>query len=698
MRKGSKVKKIIASISVLAITVATVLGYNSGMAFAEEEYTPDPTKVFVEVECTSGADVEVAYALDYDEVNADGDLTWKPLNNDIFALKEGEEGYIGAWKAYWGDGNDTMGCGFDVNLASEEPLQSVQRVSIKLTVKNKQFDFARYHEGFDFDGEGIDLLGEGVASITPNGGETTLIYHAVMEEGKDTNFHFVLKYPKEGDPKAKGLIEDYIYAYSDWNNDGHTDETDMKLGLATELCYKYFWEEGGLLDGKFEIDQPDILQERITITPNGTYEAKLANNAEDSCDKFTYRIDLGVDHEGNPVTVSGLVYALPSKDHVLISTGEGLYLRNTKTDWVSFDKTNPEDKAICVAAEFDKAEVKINGNGAGSTETINPENDDIYCVSLFNEEVIRLYENYYGVFPFGASDIESCRTDGKIRLIKPSKRYVVVNTEGEDKKVPGINKEQIDNVCQAGSEEEGKSAKVFVGNSAVHITPMDGGTGVAVSDISNVELNDSTMSDGVVVTKENDNDYKVTFKSNYYSSVPLEITYANGETKQLTIDRIGLVIQYMYLEDRGYGINSFNLSHGGEGSDVSVNYDYMKGQQIAVWATYYHPSNDRTEAGSDDLKLFLTYDDGTSKSLDKYAYRSATPTNVATTDFLIGFTPAKEMVGEGIWGEPLTQIQMKPFSALVMNAGYDSKTDFGGTQLGAGKGIFWNGKIEWIFN
>lgn len=695
MWKGSKAKKIIASISVLTIAVATVLGYNSGVAFAEEEYTPDPTKVSIEIECVSGADIEVAYALDYDGSKADGELTWKPLTEEIFALEDGQEGFIGAWKSDW---EDTRWCGFDVIPAcgGEEKLSTVQRVSVKLTVRNKKITFGRYHE--EFDGEGIDLLGETGANITENAGTTTLIYHAEMEEGKDTNFHFVLNYPREGDPKAKDLIEDYIYAYSDWNGNGTTDGTDMKLGLATELCYKYFWEEGGLLDGKFEIDHPDRLQERISITPDGTYSVKLANDSEGSYDKFTYSIDLGVDHEGNPVNVSGPVYALPSKDHVLISTGEGLYLRDTENDMIAFDKANTEDRAICVAAEFDKAEVKINGNGAGSTQTINPEQDDIYCVSLFNEEVIRRYESYYHTLPFGASDIESCRTDGKIRLIKPSKRYVVVNAEGEDKKVPGINKEQIDNVCQAGSEEEGKSAKVFVGNSALHITPMDGGTGVAVGDISNVELNDSTMSDGVVVTKENDDDYKVTFKSNYYSSVPLEITYANGETKQLTIDRIGLVIQYMYLEDRGEGINSFNLSHGGEGSDVSATYDYMNGQQIAVWATYYHPSNDRTTAGSDDLKLFLTYDDGTSKSLDKYAYRPATSTNVATTDFLIGFVPAKEKVGDGIWGEPLTQIQMKQFSALVMNAGYDSKTDFGGTQLGAGKGVFWNGKIEWNFN
>lgn len=695
MWKGSKAKKIIASISVLTITVATVLGYNSGMAFAEEEYTPDPTKVSIEIECVSGADIEVAYALDYDGIKPDGELTWKPLTEEIFALEDGQEGFIGAWKSDW---EDTRWCGFDVIPAcgGEENLQSVQRVSIKLTVRGKIIPFARYHEGFD--GEGIDLLG----NITENNGETTLIYHAEMEEGKDTNFHLVLKYPREGDPKAKDLIEDYIYAYSDWDNDSDVDATDMRIGFATELCHKYFWEEGGLLSDKFEIVHPNDLindPERMQVTQDGDYTAKLANGSTASYAKYRYVINLGVDYDNHPVEVSGVLYALPNKDTVLISTGEGLYLRNVQNDKIAFDKENPVDKAICVAAEFDKNAVMINGNGAGSTETNNPEKDDVYCVNLSNDRMIEnCRDNYCTGMGIDVNHVESLRMGGKVRLIKPSKSYVMVNGEGETKNSPGVNSDLIDNVCQTGSEADEKYAEVFVGCSAIHLTPLNGETGVGVSGISGVALKDTTMSDGVVITKLNDDDYKVSFKSNFYNAVPLEITYDNGEKKTISIHRIGLVIDSMFLMDDGEGVRQENVLHGNEETGITFDYDYLNGQQVAVWATYYHPSNDQTSAGSDDLKLFLTYDDGTTAVLNKYSYTPATNTTVATTDFLIGFAPSHTRLDDGNWGEPLTLVQFKPFQALVMNAGYDSKTNFSGTQIGSGRGVSWDGKVEWNFN
>ena len=81
---------------------------------------------------------------------------------------------------------------------------------------------------------------------------------------------------------------------------------------------------------------------------------------------------------------------------------------------------------------------------------------------------------------------------------------------------------------------------------------------------------------------------------------------------------------------------------------------------------------------------------------------AATEDSVATTIFLIGFAQAKEFDGV-LWVGNETETDYydegnkahKGFYASVLNAGWDDDDNFGGTQVGSGKGIHWDGHISW---
>jgi len=116
-----------------------------------------------------------------------------------------------------------------------------------------------------------------------------------------------------------------------------------------------------------------------------------------------------------------------------------------------------------------------------------------------------------------------------------------------------------------------------------------------------------------------------------------------------------------------------------------------------VFANYYHPTNDNTVSGGDDVSLFLTYDDGTVEVLEKTAYNEATDGGVACTTFIIGFAESKTFDGY-VWIGNITEQTYADggFHATVVNSGYDSKTSYSGTQTGSGEGVYWDGSITWF--
>lgn len=571
-------------------------------------------------------------------------------------------------------------------------------VSIRLVVNGNEkiISFANLGEEITEDGNILDTTKH---SSTLSSDRTDFTYSQNEADEKPTCIQFVLSYPNEGDPKAKELIENELYAYGDLNGDGVVNLNDIESGLKTELCLRYFWENGGILDGNFEISGPYDLDDRLTFYAEEDYTALDNDGREISLKKYPYSIKLGSDHQGQPVDVQGYVYALRETTEILVFDGTNYFIRDLQKDGVDFDDINHSDAAICVSTDYEADKLKINGNGGGSYERMNPDTSNIYTVSLGNEKFVDMYNKYYKkddsdkLADFYGGEIPVC---GKLRIVNNAagNKYVALKKlfgEGEELNVPGISAQSIDSICDTGAD---KYTEVFVGDSILHIYPVsEGATGLTNTGISDVSLADDSQSDAVKITKKSDSDYQIEFLSNYYDEAKVVITFEDGTKKEFEIRRIALVISYMYLD---YQNDNFNILHGSQESETNVRYNYEAGEQIAIYATYYHPGNDKTVSGFENTSLYITYEDGTTKIIPRYKYTAAKNGSVATSDYIIGLVPSKKLNPDNTWGEPVDP-SLPSCNAIVVNGGFADNTTFGGTQMGKGKGIYWDGVIEWNY-
>lgn len=516
--------------------------------------------------------------------------------------------------------------------------------------------------------------------------------------------------PPSGRPEIVDEAKKYIYAYNGINNDD-----DIKSKLARELYVRFIevpmFDRFGL-DTENERDnyandeerrqaQIDILKERITVGSAGNITAKAADGTDVPIDKYRATIEWGVnmDNYDEPIVGEVYVYVLPSAKDFLVCTdfnydsGEGTtyYLRNAETDRTSFSQDHSDEGILILSNNY--SNVVAGGNGSYTT-----------------------FKNVDGMKSFDfnpRSDIWPGVDNGAtVRILNPADAYVAIHGEGETKNVDGmgLNGHSYDTIWSA---KTGNEATLYIGYSSIDIEPINN-IGVSTYTLSDVRLKDAKQKDGVTIDKSDLSKVKVSFKSNFYDSVPLIITYSDGTEVELTIKRIGLVIQYWYLfgdpwVDNGNN-DSMSISYDCKPDTCSFNYNYFSGEQILIYATYYHPTDDNTASGSNDLYLDIKYDDGNHEIIHHTdsahafnGYTQATADAVATTSFILGFVPSKVFdANENAWTTDLEVTKFKNkfgheggFSATVVNAGFNNATTYGGTQVGSGSGVYWDGQIRW---
>lgn len=485
------------------------------------------------------------------------------------------------------------------------------------------------------------------------------------------DIHLAMVYKDAGDKAIKEEVNNYLYAYSG-------NEDDIKNKLAREL-YDRFIRVAMFED--FGISNENELKDRITsFTADGTTNVIKQDGTEEGITKYTATVSWGVDrNSGEPVQSVIPVYVIDN-DQILICTDfnedngtcpDGtLYIRKQQTDEVDFSSTQDRETDagfLILAANYGNV---VAGGNYLNTEELNTT----------------------GMYSFHASNDEGINVD--VRILKPGNDYIVIHGSGEDKNVDGLglNATPTDTIWQTGN---GCTARVYVGDYELTLKPIEGSI-ISNSNITDVKLLDESMRDGVEITSIGNNSYTIRFNSNFYSSVPIVITYEDGTTQNITIERIGLVIQYIYLEDQGGGPANGQIDIPCNNGNLVFTYDYYGSQeQILVYATYYHPSHDNTN-NAGGVILHLDYDNGTERYIsynDNFwtggGYVGAN-TGVATTSFFIGFAPAHDQYGANIISQ-----NIGGFHATVLNSGYDNPTNYGGTQIGSGLGVYWDGQIEW---
>lgn len=574
------------------------------------------------------------------------------------------------------------------------------------------------------------------ATLSEDATTLTVTYNDVNNFDAEPHcIRLAMTYPQEGKREIEGAINSRIYAYSVNGSTTTVGGTPFanandaeKYALALELYMQFFNVE---MYGSFDIPQSDEhgrsnyvnikelvneLKGRIAFKETGT-PITVHNNdgTEGQRTVNIYTLNLGYDETGEPVVMDIPVIHLESPDELIIctdfdfETGKGTtyYSRVKGIDEVSFSN---DDRNIAMLITSNQiTNIVIGGNGT-LTQTLNTDeiySAELYCMAEFYyDENMPLYDPYdtdeqRQAYKNVCLDLQIGPAASKLRILDANNKYLILNGEGETKeydRLGGSESNPIDNVWAAG---EGATAYVYIGDATVYIEPLNANLDLAGSGIKDVTLKDASLKDGVNIDKSNTDKIKITFGSNFYDSVPLIITYSDGEEREFIINRIGLVIQYIYLMDVGNQAIRCDCN----GSECSFDCDYEgKDEQILVYATYYHPTNDNTLSGGNNVYLNIIYDDGNceiissvNKERNFNGYAPATDDGVATTSFIIGFAPAHDSNG------PIASQLYKNkfgntggFSATVINAGYDDDKTYGGTQIGAGAGVHWDGHIKWF--
>ena len=553
---------------------------------------------------------------------------------------------------------------------------------------------------FDFDHDTEDLI-ELFAPDDVNcnvGGDENGIFievevpfsHVLLDtNAHDRRLNLMADYIDAGDTAIAEEVNNYIYAYDT------TEPEDTKARLAAEL-YNRFIEVA--MFGEFGIrdDDPAVGQGylRDRISPIGDpYQISALDGSGQSVkiDVQDYEIAWGNSQEdGKPFKQIIPVYALFDINDILVcvdydkdkGTGETFYIRSG-ADVIPFtdDPEYPAEGSV-IYYDFDDYNTIVAGGNGRMINALNKEG---------------MYSVVCAGFYIGELDLTSMT----VRVMKPNGTYIVLKGEGEEKEhgIIGDNGFATDIVWATGGSA---TASVYIGDTTVYLERLcDYIDGVEVKRITGIQLINEDYKDGVSIDDSDLDKIKLTFSSNFYDTVSLLITYSDGSEKELTIRRIGLVIQYTYLggnpnEDEGDIVGEIRYDYR---EDILINFDYnyYAGEQILIMASYYHPTNDNTVSGGDDVSLFLTYDSGDIEVLDKTAYTPASENGVACTTFIIGFAPAKTFDGL-VWLGNITEqtYERGGFHAMVVNAGFDSKTSYSGTQTGSDEGVYWDGSIRWF--
>ena len=497
------------------------------------------------------------------------------------------------------------------------------------------------------------------------------------------DLHLAVGYGNSGDKAITGSVDDYLYGY----------DADAVNRLATELYERFITVP---MFGDFGITGPGDLAARIQ--PSGdpyTITVTTADGSTSSRNAQDYAVSWGADREDGSAVVSTIpVYTLSGDSEFLVCTdfdrdtgrGSTFYARTANADEIAFYDTNTDQPLGCVIYSdiTDYSKVAAGGNGS-----------DLYIRTTDGLCAFEIYSRY----------LETTRWGTVCRILRPAETYVVLSGEGETKRYDGLgaNAHSDDQVWRTG---EGAQARVYIGNSAVWLEPLGAAvSGVATKSIASVTLADSSLAGGVTIGEVTGGRVRISFASNYYDQVPVTITYSDGSQESLLIVRVGLVIQYWYLFDQGEGVHSSEIRYDCKAGSCPFQYNYNAGEQILVYATYYHPTNDPTLNSGSGLFLNLRFANGTSRIISATdsahqfnGYLAAEDDAVATTSFLIGFAPAKVRDANGVWTDDITSQTYSEgaFHATVLNAGFDDDTTYGGTQSGSGEGVYWNGQINWF--
>lgn len=468
------------------------------------------------------------------------------------------------------------------------------------------------------------------------------------------------------------------FAFGDIDNSGTTDDADMKYGVSRILCGDFkvgegrYQREGEVLGLTSDNQEENIatLNSHAVITPvEGSISAVDKNGTSHTLGKYqiTYTFaEAGIEFRAYVYKIDTTNFPgtadNASWEQVIFRVGDKYFIRDCYSD-VNGNENDLEDfegmnaRAIILVADYNKKEdISVFGNYAQMNEEFSDTSS----------------ENFFAA-GFGTHEEGVPYLGDKFVVYKPSFKGVTINGDGETAKPLAWSTEGSFSVADSGEHTE---TSLFFGFpkavlNAITRTEVEG---LSVQKIASAKILGDIPEEAVSVTQPDANgDVVVSFHSDFYDSVPVELTYlmADGsqQTGVTTINRVGIVVQGGRSAGNSHQVQ---IMHGHDSGEViggaGEQYD------VAVYATYYYPSSSGATEASVSLFVTLTYADGSveRKVIPSTYFKGQEGGNTAMSDYVIYCGDAD--------GAPVTVDAI-----AVPNA--DANGRYEGAKLGAGKGV-----------
>lgn len=417
----------------------------------------------------------------------------------------------------------------------------------------------------------------------------------------------------------------------------------------------------------------------VTITINQLYVGREDQNDEKLSD-FP-----GAEEEptmlDTPIVLTTKAYLINmtnSDEQVIIKVKDKYFVRDAYSgpgndyDLEKFEDLNAW--ALILVADYDKKEdIVLFGNYARATETFSDETSDRFFAS-----------------GFGSGETHSKYLGDKFIVMKQGFLGVTINGSGETKEPLAWSVTSSISIAETGvNSGNDTETDIYFGFDSVEIAPITSGKveGLGVTSISDVEVLDGIPENAVQVveTAPGSGKYIVQFKSDYYDTVRIKVTYNTDNGTQsgiMTLNRVGIMIQGGMTAGDSHTVNIFHGHDQGETLNNNV-YDAYKAAnsdkrhgdyKYAYYATYYYPSDSNATSADTSLFVTYTYADGSveRKLLQSNYFTAATAENVAMSDYIL-------YMGDG------SNAPVKVEAIAVPNVNPDGTIN--GAKLGAGKGV-----------
>lgn len=466
------------------------------------------------------------------------------------------------------------------------------------------------------------------------------------------------------------------FAFGDIDNNHTTNDDDMKYGVSRILCGDFkvgegrYQREGEVLGLTSDNQEDNIatLNSHAVITPvEGSISAVDKNGTSHTLGKYqiTYTFD--------EIEFRAYVYKIDttnfpdagdnaSWEQVIFRVGDKYFIRDCYDDRNGNDNDLREfegmnARAIILVADYNKKEdISVFGNYA----QMNEEFSDASSESFF-------------AAGFGTPGDDVPYLGDKFVVYKPTFKGVTIKGDGETAKPLAWSTEGSFSVADSGEQTE---TSLFFGYSKAVLNAVTSTevSGLSVKKIASAKILGGIPEEAVSVAQPDANgDVEVSFHSDFYDSVPVELTYLmdNGgqQTGVTTINRVGIVVQ----GGRSAGdSHQVQIMHGHDSGEVigGVGEQY----DVAVYATYYYPSSSGATAASVSLFVTLTYANGSveRKVIPSTYFKGQEGGNTAMSDYVIYCGDAD--------GAPVT------VDAIAVPDA-DANGRYEGAKLGAGKGV-----------